>query len=85
MEAVVGAVLVLLGAVSATLTARRLEEAGRATLVPIAVAPLGALIGAGAALLRGWDLLGSVAAGAVVVPLLGAVGRIWEVRRARRR
>lgn len=85
MEAVVGVVLVLLGAVGATVVARRLEEAGRASLVPVAVAPLGALIGAGAALLRGWGLAGSMVAGAVVVPLLGAIGRIVEVRRSRRR
>jgi hypothetical protein len=42
------------------------------------------LLGAGAALVRGYDLAAAMAVGGVVVPLVGAVGRMVEVRRRRR-
>lgn len=80
----IGATLLLVGAVGATVTQRRLEHEGRATVAPLFLAPFGVLIGAGAALIRGWDLLASLLVGAVLVPLVGAIGRYVEVRRRRR-
>lgn len=82
---VVGVVLVGIGAVGATVAQRRLEEAGRATMAPLFLVPFGVLIGAGAAIARGWDLPIAMAVGAVLVPVVGAAGRIVEVRRGRRR
>jgi len=82
---VIGAVLLLLGAVGATVSQRGLEERGRASLAPLGLVPFGILMGAGAALIRGWDLWTSILVGAVVVPLVGVVGRLIEVRRRRRR
>lgn len=81
----VGGALLLLGAVGATVTQRRLEAEGRARTAPLWLVPFGVLVGAGAALVRGWDLWAAIVVGAVVVPLVGVVGRLWEVRRARRR
>jgi ABC-type cobalamin transport system permease subunit len=81
----VGVVLVVIGAVGATLTQRHLEDAGRATIAPLALVPFGVLIGAGAAFARGWDLPLSMLVGALFVPLVGVVGRLIEVRRHRRR
>jgi len=80
----VGASLLVIGAVGATVTQRRLEREGRATVAPLFLVPFGVLIGAGAALIREWDLLPSLLVGAVLVPLVGAVGRYVEVRRRRR-
>lgn len=80
----VGVLLVAIGAVSATLTQRRLETQGRATTAPLWLVHFGILIGAGAAIVRGWDLAASMVAGAVLVPVVGAVGRHLEVRRHRR-
>lgn len=82
---VIGILLVALGAVGATVVQRRLEDSGRATLAPLALVPFGVLIGAGAAVARGWDLLLAMVVGAVVVPVVGVVGRIIEVRRHRHR
>jgi hypothetical protein len=79
-----GAALLVLGAVGATVTQRRFEQEGRATVAPLFLVPFGVLIGAGAALIRGWDLLASLLVGAVLVPLVGAGGRYLEVRRRRR-
>lgn len=81
----IGAVLLLLGAVGATVSQRGLEERGRASFAPLGLVPFGILMGAGAALIRGWDLWISIGVGAVVVPLVGVVGRLIEVRRRRRR
>ena len=81
----IGAVLLLLGAVGATVSQRGLEERGRASLAPLSLVPFGILMGAGAAMMRGWDLWISIAVGAVVVPIVGVVGRLIEVRRRRRR
>lgn len=81
---VVGVVLVAIGAIGATVTQRRLDEAGRTRWALLALVPFGVLIGAGAALVRGWDLTAAVVVGAVLVPLVGALGRWFEVRRARR-
>lgn len=80
----VGVVLLVLGAVGATVTQRRLEQEGRATVAPLYLVPFGVLLGAGAALIRGWDLVASLVVGAVLVPLVGALGRYVEVRRHRR-
>jgi hypothetical protein len=80
-----GGALVVLGAVGATVTQRRLEDEGRATVAPLHLIPFGVLIGAGAALIRGWDLVASLVVGAVLVPVVGALGRYVEVYRHRRR
>ncbi len=82
---VIGAVLLLLGAVGATVSQRGLEDRGRATLAPLGLVPFGILMGAGAALIRGWDLWVSILVGAIVVPVVGVVGRVIELRRRRRR
>ncbi|MFA9444922.1 hypothetical protein [Egicoccus sp. AB-alg6-2] len=82
---VLGLLLVLLGATGATLTQRRFELEGRSQHAPLWLVPFGILVGAGAALVRGWDLAGSMLIGAVLVPLVGAVGRLLEVRRRNRR
>ncbi len=81
----VGVVLVLLGATGATLIQRRLDAEGRSALALLALVPFGVLIGAGAAMARGWDLPVSLMVGALLVPVVGAVGRLFEVRRRRRR
>ena len=80
-----GVVLAVFGAVGATLTQRRLDEEGRSTLAPLFLAPFGVLIGAGAAVARGWDMVVAIVVGAVFVPIVGVVGRLVEVRRGRRR
>lgn len=82
---IVGIALVVLGAIGATVTQRRLEEDGRATLAPLALIPFGVVIGAGAAIARGWSLPISMVVGGVLVPVVGALGRMVEVRRHRRR
>ncbi len=82
---VVGGALLILGAVGATLTQLRLEAEGRAALAPLWTIPFGILVGAGAAMVRGWDLWASIIVGALLVPVVGVAGRLWEVRRARRR
>jgi hypothetical protein len=84
VEVVVGLLLVAVGAVGATLTQRWFESLGRATIAPLTIVPFGVLLGAGAALVRGYDLAAAMAVGGVVVPLVGAVGRMVEVRRRRR-
>ena len=80
----VGAALLLLGAVGATVSQRGMEQRGRATLAPLSLVPFGILMGAGAAMIRGWDLWVSMAVGAVFVPVVGVIGRMIEVRRRRR-
>jgi hypothetical protein len=85
LPTVVGLVLVLLGAVGATVTQRRFEREGRtARALPLLV-PFGVLIGAGAAIVRGWDLVASMVVGGVLVPVVGAASRLLEVRRGRGR
>ncbi len=85
LTAVVGVVLVLLGATGATLVQRRLDAEGRSAIALLALVPFGVLIGAGAALARGWDLPVALVVGALLVPVVGAAGRLLEVRRRRRR
>ncbi|MEX2549284.1 MAG: hypothetical protein WD638_03575 [Nitriliruptoraceae bacterium] len=82
---VVGVALVLLGATGATLTQRRLDAEGRSVLALLALVPFGVLIGAGAALARGWELVISLVVGALLVPVVGGLGRLLEVRRLRKR
>jgi hypothetical protein len=82
---VIGVLLVALGAVGATITQRRFEQEGRTVRSLPLLVPFGVLIGAGAALARGWDLVVSMLVGAVLVPVVGALGRLWEIRRGRRR
>lgn len=84
LELLVGVVLVAVGAAGATVTQRRLEQEGRAARVPLLLVPFGILIGAGAAIARGWDLTTAMVVGAVLVPLVGVLGRLVEVRRRRR-
>ncbi len=81
---VLGVLFVAVGAVGATVTQRRLDQAGRSRWAVLALVPFGVLIGAGAALVRGWDPTAAVVVGAVLLPIVGAVGRWFEVRRARR-
>lgn len=83
MHVVVGSLLLVLGAAGATAVTRTFEERGEARLAVPANAPMGLLMGAGAALLRGWDLVGSMVAGAVIVPFVGAAVRYVEARRRR--
>lgn len=86
-QQVLGVVLVLLGATGATLTQRRLDRAGRARLALLVLIPHGVLIGAGAAMVRGWDLWVAIVAGAVLVPAVGAVSGVrhrWEQREEQR-
>lgn len=79
-----GLALVVVGAVGATMTQRHLDDTGRSRWALLALVPYGVLVGAGASLVRGWDLVSSLLVGAVLLPLVGAVGRLVEVRRARR-
>lgn len=80
----IGVVLVAIGAGAATVTQRRLEAEGRATKAPLWLLPFGVLIGAGAAIARGWSLPASMAVGALLIPVVGAAGRYLEVRGRRR-
>lgn len=81
---VVGVALVVVGSTGATVTQRHLDARGASRLTLLALVPYGILIGAGAALVRGWDLTAALVVGAVLVPVVGGVGRLLEVRRARR-
>ncbi|MFO7778614.1 MAG: hypothetical protein R6V28_09695 [Nitriliruptoraceae bacterium] len=81
---VLGVLFVAIGAVGATVTQRRLDETRRSRFALLALVPFGVLLGAGAALVRGWDPTAAVVVGAVLLPIVGAAGRWFEVRRARR-
>ena len=81
MELAIGLVLLVVGAWGAAQATSRLPAMGQGRLVVPALVVGGALIGAGGALVRGWDLPGSTLAGAVVVPLLAIVVRLVETRR----
>jgi hypothetical protein len=84
LTVVLGLGLVVLGAVGATVATRRVEASGRWTLLPLQLLPFGVLVGAGAAIVRGWDLAVAMLAGAVVIPIVGVGGRWLELRRRRR-
>jgi hypothetical protein len=81
---VAGVGLLLLGAFGASVIHRR--QQGRPDLSSILVlAPFGLLIGAGAALVRGWDLGLSAVAGALAVLVVALGGDVWSARRRARR
>ena len=83
MEVVVGIVLLVVGAVGASAIARSLADRMRGPRLALAVAPAGVLIGAGAALVRGWDLLASAAVGALLVAALAFTTGLRVQRRPR--
>jgi hypothetical protein len=84
LEQVIGVALLLLGALGATVVHRRQQGRPGVPSIP-AHAPVGGLIGAGAALVRGWDLGLSAVAGALVVLVVALGGDVWAARtRARR-
>lgn len=75
-----GVALLLLGASGAGLVHRR--QHGRPGPVSVlALAPFGVLIGAGAALVRGWDLGLAAVAGAIAVAVVALVGDVLAARR----
>jgi uncharacterized membrane protein len=80
---VIGVALLLLGAFGASVIHRRQQGRPGASGV-LALAPFGILIGAGAALVRGWDLGLSSVAGALVVLLVALGGDVWAARRRSR-
>lgn len=84
MEVAIGVALVVLGALGASAAARSAEERGRAVWVPLVVAPMGLLVGAGAALVRDGDLVGSMVAGLVLFALVAAVAQVVRRRRGAR-
>ena len=87
MPVVVGAALLLLGATGAGLVQRR-QQGRPGPLSVLSLAPFGVLIGAGAALVRGWDLGLSAVAGALAVVVVALGGDVLVARRrarARRR
>lgn len=85
MEVVIGVALAVVGATAATAIARVVAPRGRGPRVALAVAPTGLLIGAGAAMARGWDLLPSALLGMVLVGLVGLAGGLRVQRPSRRR
>ena len=79
----VGSALLLLGASGAGVVHRR--QQGRPGPVSVlALAPFGILIGAGAALVRSWDLGLSAVAGALVVMVVALLGDVLTARRRAR-
>jgi hypothetical protein len=83
LSIVIGAALLLLGASGAGMVHRR--QRGRPGPVSVlALAPFGVLIGAGAALVRGWDLGLAAVAGALAVVVVALVGDVLAARRRAR-
>jgi CHASE2 domain-containing sensor protein len=78
---VLGIALLVIGAYGAT----RLQATRGPLAAALALAPFGVLIGAGAALVRGWDLVPTTVAGALLVPFVALAGRSIEARRRRGR
>jgi hypothetical protein len=84
VEQVVGVALLVLGASGASMLHRR--QHGRPAVTSLlAIAPFGVLIGAGAALVRGWDLGLSAVAGALVVLVVTLGGDVRSARQRARR
>jgi hypothetical protein len=84
LERLIGVALLLLGASGASILHRR--QHGRPAVVGVlTLAPFGVLIGAGAALVRGWDLGLSAVTGALVVLVVALGGDVWAARRRARR
>lgn len=74
MEAV-GIGVLLVGATGAAVVVPRLRASGRSRFVPYVLAAAGAVVGAGAALVRDFDVLPTAAVGALLFPLFGLVVR----------
>jgi hypothetical protein len=82
-QVAVGIALLLLGASGAGAVHRR--QRGRpAPAGVLALAPFGILVGAGAALVRGWDLGLSAVAGAFAVAFVALIGDVLAARRRAR-
>lgn len=81
---VIGVALLLLGAAGAGVVHRR-QHGRPAPTGLLALAPFGVLIGAGAALVRGWDLGLSAVAGAMAVVVVALAGDVLDARRRARR
>jgi len=78
-----GVVLLLLGASGASVVHRR--HGGRPEAVALlTLAPFGVLIGAGAALVRGWDLGLAAVTGAIAVVVVALAGDVLAARRRAR-
>jgi len=82
LAVLLGVALVVLGALGASLAHR--APSRPTPRRSLGLVPFGVLIGAGAALVRGWDLLASVVAGALLIPLVGAAGDVLAARRTAR-
>jgi hypothetical protein len=80
---IVGVALVALGASGASVLQRRSAGRPRAGGV-LGLVPFGVLVGAGAALVRGWDPSVAMVAGAVTVPLVGVLGDVLVAARRSR-
>jgi hypothetical protein len=80
---VAGAALLLLGAAGAGAVHRRQHGRPGPGSV-LALAPFGVLVGAGAALVRGWDLGLSAVAGAFAVTVVALGGDVLIARRRAR-
>ncbi|MEX0868787.1 MAG: hypothetical protein WD011_03865, partial [Nitriliruptoraceae bacterium] len=76
-----GVAFLALGATAATVTHRRLDPSASLGRVALAIAPHGVVIGGGAALVRGWDLVVAMIAGGLAVPLVAVVSTWWRQRR----
>lgn len=74
---VLGLLLVVLGAWGAT---RSQPEGAGALRSIVPLVPFGVLIGAGAGMVRGGGIVIGLVAGAVAVPLVGAIGRVRRRR-----
>lgn len=83
LSVLAGAALLLLGAAGAGAMHRR-QHGRPAPVSLLALAPFGLLIGAGAALVRGWDLGLSAVAGAFAVMLVALTGDVLAARRRAR-
>ena len=76
----IGAALLLLGAtVAGMVHSRQHGRPGPASV--LALAPFGVLIGAGSALVRGWDVGLSAVAGALAVMVVALLGDVLAARR----
>lgn len=79
----VGLVLLVVGAVGASVVSRAFDTSDHPRRVPLQLVPFGVLIGGGASLVRDWDLAVGIGVGAVLVPVVATALRLLEVRRRR--
>lgn len=77
MDVVVGVALAVVGSTAATLITR--SSTRRGPRLALMIAPTGLLIGAGAALARGWDLVASALLGMLVVGILSLLSGLRYV------